>query len=74
MPQREQLHKRLQSVQTFVENYCIKPSQKESKNALNNAKTEERKVTEENQAERVAQLTKDFEEAREMCKMLAPKQ
>jgi len=25
LPQKEQLHKRLQSVQNFVENFCIKP-------------------------------------------------
>ena len=43
LPQRDQLHKRLQSVQTFVENFCIKPIQKESRNALNNATTLEKK-------------------------------
>ena len=63
LPQRDQLHKRLQSVQNFVENFCIKPIQKESRNALNNAKTEEKKVLAQNQARQAAKLTQDFEEA-----------
>ena len=50
LPQRDQLHRRLQSVQTFVENFCIKPIQKESKNAMNNATTEEKKLKAHNQA------------------------
>ena len=54
LPQRDALSKRLQSVQSFVENFCIKPIQKESKNALNNATTEEKKSTAETQARQAA--------------------
>lgn len=70
LPQRDALSKRLQSVQSFVENFCIKPIQKESKNALNNATTEEKKSTAETQARQAAQLTQDFEEASALGKML----
>ena len=72
LPQRDQLHRRLQSVQTFVENFCIKPIQKESKNAMNNATTEEKKLKAHNQARQAAQLTQDFEEASALGEMLAP--
>ena len=72
LPQRDQLHKRLQSVQTFVENFCIKPIQKESRNAINNATTDEKRSIAANQARQAAQLTQDFQEASALGEMLAP--